>query len=213
MNGFLDLRRKTRGGCALWRWFNNGSYRWKSLLLKIQWEKMAGLNYVWVLLPQAPCAQAALLGCSSCDAFSLPLFHSLDMTLPSLCFPAVPCEDFTWCLSVLHSSPPAEYCVLPLPSGITKLFIKLLRWSSRLTEPAMLYLGPYILFPQRGRWDQAYLPYTSLMSQGQGNVCQCPICFSASKCLESVGVLHSKTKSVLCAAGCLCSNMKLGFWG
>ncbi|EOB01197.1 hypothetical protein Anapl_02337 [Anas platyrhynchos] len=83
---------------------------------------MSGLNYVWALLPQAPGAQAALLGCSSCDAFSLPLFHALDMILPSMSFPAVPHEDFTWCLSVLRPSPPAEYCMLPLPSGITKPF-------------------------------------------------------------------------------------------
>lgn len=83
---------------------------------------MSGLNYVWALLPQAPGAQAALLGCSSCDAFSLPLFHTLDMILPSMSFPAVPHEDFTWCLSVLRPSPPAEYCMLPLPSGITKPF-------------------------------------------------------------------------------------------
>lgn len=84
---------------------------------------MTGLNYVWALLPQAPVAQAALLcGCSSCDTFSLPLFHTLDVILPSLCFPAVPREDFTSCLSVLCSSPPPEYSVLPFSSGITKLF-------------------------------------------------------------------------------------------
>lgn len=67
---------------------------------------------------------ALLFGCTSCDAFSLPFFHTLNMILLFIFFPAVPCRlyfFFYLCFAYLEHW---IFCSaqVPVSSGTTALF-------------------------------------------------------------------------------------------
>lgn len=169
--------------------------------------------------PWASVAGVAVLFCShGCDTFSLPFFHTFDVILPSLFSPSVPSMPFTLCLSMLHLSSALEYsapltCLFPLaPQNCSTGLVTLVNMS-KAHRVSIAILGTIHIVSTM--WEVGSVISSSTFRIPRAGK-HLPMAYDfaflqAINAKSLVSFLHNKTKSMLRAAGCFCSNMKCGF--